>query len=126
MDTNHLPDEDFESSEDEDMSPEDSQPTDELQKTPLDRNAFIFGHNISFSPYATADLHPLASQVSYLLDVFSDNVNFMAQAVHMPSVSRLAREMRSKGTTSLSPSNEALLFAIYYAAVTSMEEDDVS
>ncbi|KAK7995516.1 hypothetical protein PG990_014289 [Apiospora arundinis] len=124
MDTTHLPDEDSESSDDE-MSPENSLPTDELQRTPSDRNAFIFGHNISSSPYSTTDLHPLPSQVSYLLDVYSENVNFMAQAVHMPSVSKLAREMRSKGTSSLTPSNEALLFAIYYAAITSMEEEDV-
>ncbi|KAK7959859.1 fungal-specific transcription factor domain-containing protein [Apiospora aurea] len=121
----HRPDEDSESSEDDGMTPE-SQPTDELHRTPLERNAFMFGHNLSSSPYSSSDLHPLPSQVSYLLDVFSDNVNFMAQAVHMPSVSKLARDMRTKGTTSLTPSNEALLFAIYYAAITSMEEDDVS
>ena len=108
------------------MSPENSQPTDELQKTPSDRNAFIFGHNKNISSDVTADLHPLASQVSYLLDVFAENVNFMSQIVHMPSALKLAREMRSKGAISLTPSNEALLFAIYYAAVTSMEEDDVS
>ncbi|KAK8116438.1 uncharacterized protein PG998_004719 [Apiospora kogelbergensis] len=125
MDTTHLPGEDSESSEDEDMSPENSQPTDELQKTPSDRNAFIFGHNKNISSDVTADLHPLASQVSYLLDVFAENVNFMSQIVHMPSALKLAREMRSKGAISLTPSNEALLFAIYYAAVTSMEEDDV-
>ncbi|KAK8062189.1 transcriptional regulator family: Fungal Specific TF [Apiospora hydei] len=124
MDNTHRPDEDSESSEDDGMTPE-SQPTDELHRTPLERNAFMFGHNLSSSPYSSSDLHPLPSQVSYLLDVFSDNVNFMAQAVHMPSVSKLARDMRTKGTTSLTPSNEALLFAIYYAAITSMEEDDV-
>ncbi|KAK8079223.1 fungal-specific transcription factor domain-containing protein [Apiospora phragmitis] len=124
MDTIHLANEDSESSED-DMSPENSQPTGELQRTPSDRNAFIFGHNISSFPSSSSDLHPLPSQVSYLLDVYSDNVNFMAQAVHMPSVSKLAREMRSKGTASLTPSNEALLFAMYYAAITSMEDDDV-
>ncbi|KAK8030150.1 transcriptional regulator family: Fungal Specific TF [Apiospora rasikravindrae] len=124
MDNTHRPDEDSESSEDDDMSPE-SQPTDELHRTPLERNAFIFGHNLNSSPYSSSDLHPLPSQVSYLLDVFSDNVNFMAQAVHMPSVSKLARDMRTKGVASLTPSNEALLFAIYYAAITSMEEDDV-
>jgi hypothetical protein len=27
--------------------------------------------------------------------------------------------------TSLTPANEALMFSIYYAAITSMEEDDV-
>lgn len=107
------------------MCPESSQPTGELQRTPSDRNAFIFGHNINAYPHSTSDLHPLPSQVSYMLDVYSDNVNFLAQAVHMPTVVKLVREMRSKGTATVTPSNEALLFAIYYAAITSMEEDDV-
>ncbi|KAK8112586.1 hypothetical protein PG984_013112 [Apiospora sp. TS-2023a] len=125
MDTTQPPDGDSESSEEETSPENSSQPTGELERTPADRNAFIFGHNIGGSPYSCSDLHPLPSQVSYLLDVYSENVNFMAQAVHMPSVVKLAREIRSKGTASLTPSNEALLFAIYYAAVTSMEEDDV-
>ncbi|KAK7911480.1 fungal-specific transcription factor domain-containing protein [Apiospora marii] len=123
MDTAHPPDE--ESSSEDEMSPENSQSTDELQRTPSDRNAFIFGHNIGASPYSSSDLHPLPSQVSYLLDIYANNVNYMAQAVHMPTVVKLSREMRSKGTASLTPSNEALLFAVYYAAITSMEEDDV-
>ena len=36
------------------------------------------------------------------------------------------RDMRDSHAHSLTPANEALLFSIYYAAVTSMEEDDVS
>lgn len=42
----------------------------------------------------------------------------------MPTIRKMIREARSSGT-SLSPANEALMFSIYYAAVTSMEEDDV-
>lgn len=38
----------------------------------------------------------------------------------------MARNMRGNSGARLTPSNEALMFAIYYAAVTSMEDDDVS
>ena len=48
----------------------------------------------------------------------------MAQIVHMPTVTKMARNLRGD-MSSLTPANEALLFAIYYAAVTSMEDDDV-
>lgn len=38
----------------------------------------------------------------------------------------MMRGMRGNDVSSLTPANEALMFAISYAAVTSMEEDDVS
>ena len=50
----------------------------------------------------------------------------MVCLVHMPSIKKLVNEMRGTGDTVLSPSNQALLFSIYYAAIASMEEDEVS
>lgn len=44
----------------------------------------------------------------------------------MPTVSKMMRGMRGNDVSNLTPANEALMFAISYAAVTSMEEDDVS
>jgi hypothetical protein len=44
----------------------------------------------------------------------------------MPTMTRMMRELRGTDMSSLAPSNEALIFAMYYAAITSMEEDDVS
>jgi hypothetical protein len=38
----------------------------------------------------------------------------------------MVRDLRGKDMTSLTPANEALMFSIYYAAITSMEEEDVS
>jgi hypothetical protein len=37
----------------------------------------------------------------------------------------MVRDLRGQ-VTNLTPGNEALMFSIYYAAITSMEEDDVS
>lgn len=50
----------------------------------------------------------------------------MIQIVHIPTVTKMVRELRGSDMTRLTPVNEALLFSIYYAAITSMEEDDVS
>ena len=38
----------------------------------------------------------------------------------------MVRDLRRSDKADLTPANEALMFSIYYAAVTSMEEDDVS
>ncbi len=38
----------------------------------------------------------------------------------------MVRDWRGSGMTQSTPANEALMFSIYYAAITSMEEDDVS
>lgn len=57
--------------------------------------------------------------------MFFENVNSVFRIVHGPTISKMIRDSRNDGTN-LSPANEALMFSIYYAAITSMEEDDVS
>jgi hypothetical protein len=71
------------------------------------------------------EFQPLPSQIPFLLDVFSENVNAFGGLVHLPTVTKIVRDLRGD-MTSLTPANEALMFSIYYAAITSMEEDDVS
>lgn len=100
--------------------------TQELERTPAERHGFLFAHNLSpFSPNLT-DLHPLPSQIPFLLDVFSENVNIIFQIVHIPTIKGMVRDWRGREMKGLTPANEALMFAIYYAAITSMEEEDVS
>jgi hypothetical protein len=101
--------------------------TQELDRTPSERHAFLFRHNLSST--TTQDLdeyHPLPSQIPFLLDMFSENVNIFVQIVHIPSVTKMIRDLRMGDRSRLTPANEALMFSIYYAAVTSMEDDDVS
>lgn len=104
--------------------------TQELDRTPSEHHAFLFKHNLasSFLTSTTPDLrefHPLPSQIPFLLDVYSENVNVLGQVVHMPTVKKMVRDLRGD-VTKLTPANEALMFSIYYAAITSMEEDDVN
>ncbi|KAJ8103394.1 fungal-specific transcription factor domain-containing protein [Lipomyces tetrasporus] len=123
MDTCGLAGDDFDTSEDEVRAGKTTS-TQELERTPSERHALLFRHNLSPSAPGPREFHPLPSQIPFLLDVFSENVNFALQIVHMPTVTRMVRDLRGD-MTSLTPANEALMLSIYYAAITSMEEDDI-
>lgn len=125
IDTRSLEGDESDSSEDEASSGK-SPSTQELERTPSERHAFLFRHNLSPSNHDLREFHPLPSQIPFLLDVYSENVNLFIQIVHMPTIKRMVRDLRGSDTTRLAPANEALMFSIYYAAITSMEEDDVS
>ncbi|KAJ6032233.1 hypothetical protein N7540_002965 [Penicillium herquei] len=98
--------------------------TQELGRTPSDRHAFLFRHNLNPSSPDIREFHPLPSQIPFLINVFSENVNMITQTVHIPTIDKMMRDLRGD-LSKLTPANEALMFSIYYAAVTSMEEDDV-
>lgn len=122
MDTRGLTNGDSDTSDDED-SPGKSPSTQELDRTTSERNSFLFRHNLDSSASGIHKFRPLPSQVPFLLNTFEENVNFFYRIVHIPTITQLIRDSRGVGTT---PSDEALLFSIYYAAITSMEEEDVS
>jgi hypothetical protein len=125
MDAQGLAGDEYDSSEDED-SPGKTPSTQELDRSPSDRHAFLFRHNLSSPVPNIREYHPLPSQIPFLLNVYSENVNRIIQMVHVPTVNKMVRDLRGSDLTALTPANEALIFAIYYAAITSMEDDDVS
>ncbi|KAJ5153139.1 uncharacterized protein N7482_009617 [Penicillium canariense] len=124
MDNGSRPDDELDTSDEEEWAFGKSPSTQELERTPEDRSAFIFRHNLMPSTPDLREFHPLPSQIPFLLDIFSENVNMFMQAVHKPTITKMIRELRGD-MTGLTPANEALMFSIYYAAVTSMEEEDV-
>ncbi|OAA52930.1 Fungal specific transcription factor [Cordyceps fumosorosea ARSEF 2679] len=125
METEHLTGGDSDSSDDDISSPATNPSTMEMDRTPAQRHAFLFGSNLR--PQAnTRDCCPLPSQVPFLIDVFATNVNMIAQVAHVPTVRKMVRDVPGGDLSTLSPADSALMFAIYYAAVTSMEETDVS
>ncbi|KAI1427110.1 hypothetical protein F5Y12DRAFT_197536 [Xylaria sp. FL1777] len=124
IDAQHLAEADLDSSEGE--YPSGTSPsTHNTERIASDRHAFLFRHNLNPPGPDPRELHPLPSQVPFLLDVFSENVNLIVQIVHMPTINKMARRSRGNDGTPTSPSQEALMFAIYYAAIASMEDDDV-
>lgn len=72
------------------------------------------------------EFHPLPSQIPYILNVFAENVNYFLQIVHIPSLSKQVKALRGADLSTLPICTQALLFSIYYAAVTSMEDGDVT
>lgn len=127
MDARGLAEDESSSSEDEAV-PEKPQSTQQVERTYSDHQAFLFGHSLDPMDRNPdlREFHPLPSQIPFLLDVFSENVNFVIQIVHVPTVTKMIRNLRGRDMMHLTPSNEALMFSIYYAAITSMEEADVS
>ncbi|KAI1104462.1 fungal-specific transcription factor domain-containing protein [Jackrogersella minutella] len=123
-DTEGLTGGEYDSSGDED-SPGKTPSTQELDRTPSDRHAFLFGHNLTSPPPDLREFHPLPSQIPFLLNVYSENINVMAHIIHMPTVHKMIRDLPGGDLSALTPANEALMFAIYYASITSMEEDDI-
>lgn len=122
METEGLVGEDYDSSESEGL-PEKTPSTQELERTPSERHAFLFRHNLGPTAPDLREFYPSSSQASFLLHAFAENINIMLQIVHMPTVSKM---VHGNDLSRLKPANQALVFAIYYAAVTSMEDDDVS
>ncbi|KAG5751975.1 hypothetical protein H9Q72_013146 [Fusarium xylarioides] len=122
MDTRRMADDD-ESSDDEDF-PVSTPSTQELYREPSERHAFLFRNSQAPASPGEQDFSPLPSQIPFLLDVFDENINLIMHIVHMPSIRKMVRP--SPGTTAkVSLKHQALLFSIYYAAITSMEDDDV-
>ncbi|KAJ5594387.1 uncharacterized protein N7459_000595 [Penicillium hispanicum] len=115
---------DSDSSDEEDESLGKTPSTQELDRSPSERHAFLFRHNLNPSSSDLGNFHPLPSQIPFLLEVYAENVNIIAHVVHMPTVTKMIRGLRGD-MSGLTPANEALMFSIYYAAVTSMEEDDI-
>lgn len=69
--------------------------------------------------------HPLLSHSAFLWSVYQENVEPLVKLVHVPQVDIILREAR-KSSSSLSPADEALVFAIYFSALTSLEPEEVS
>ncbi|RAL08049.1 Zn(II)2Cys6 transcription factor [Aspergillus homomorphus CBS 101889] len=124
MTTSNLLHDDSDSAEDEACTSQLSSVS-EQERTAAERHAFLFGLNLKSGTPDLRELHPLPSQIPFMLETFAENVNQFLGIVHMPTVTTVVREWRSSGRNALTPSNNALLFAIYYATIASMEDEDV-
>ncbi|KAK3326070.1 fungal-specific transcription factor domain-containing protein [Apodospora peruviana] len=124
METGALAGEDSDVSEDQNDEHDD----DGAERAAEERHSFLFGHNIGGSTTTTENLHPPPSYVPLLFALFTRNVNVLVQVVHMPSLVEIAQNMQqqqSSNDSKRSNANEALLFAVYYATIVSMEDEDV-
>lgn len=111
--------EDTDDSEDEDTP--DHSPI-QVVDAATDHHAFILGYRSS--DVDLRKLHPLPSQIPFMWQVYQENVEPLLKILHIPTMEKLIRDMR-RNIDELTHGNEALLFSIYYAAITSMEDEEV-
>jgi hypothetical protein len=71
------------------------------------------------------DIHPLPSQMLFLWQIYLDNIDSFIKILHVPSMTKIIREIRGS-YNSLGSSMQALVLAISLAAIMSLEDDEVS
>ncbi|KAG6026649.1 hypothetical protein E4U41_001219 [Claviceps citrina] len=105
----------------------------DVQETPEDSSATALGnisdHHAFVLGYRSADvdlqqLHPLPFQSVLLWSIYQENVEPLIKVMHVPSADLIMRDAR-QGCDKLTPGDEALVFAIYLAAITSLDPDEV-
>ncbi|KAH6608893.1 hypothetical protein Trco_002239 [Trichoderma cornu-damae] len=118
--TQKLTDEDADDSECEDSPPTDSPTT--AASSNYDHQAFILGHR-----YADFDLqkcHPLPPQATFLWSVYLENVDPLLKIIHVPTMEAILRDAR-RNPEKLAPGHETLVFAVYFAALVALEDNEV-
>lgn len=112
-----------------DEDSEDSEYDDTPETTPV-HNQTTHDHHAFLLGYRSADvdlrkLYPVPSHIWFLWKIYQDMVEPLIKVVHVPTTDTLLREA-SRDLDSLSPGDQALVFAIFFAAVVATEPEDVS
>ena len=82
---------------------------------------YLFGASQPITSLAAS--HPSPSQVLLYWKLYIENCECVLKVLHVPTTS-IVVEQAQVDPNGLSKGNEALLFAIYYAATTSLSPDD--
>ncbi|KAI0485984.1 fungal-specific transcription factor domain-containing protein [Xylaria cf. heliscus] len=86
-------------------------------------NADSFPFTIGSQYQSVTDLHPSGVQIFQLWQIYLDNVNPLLKLTHTPTLQVQIIEA-SRNLTKVSKSLEALMFAIYLMAITSLTDDE--
>ena len=110
-------------SEDEEEEDEwDHQPYQSPSVTPYPDTLFIFGGKTTIKDLRPQ--HPFTPGIAFLCDVYFRNVDPLFKVLHRPttqvSISAAADNLNAGP---LEPAQEALMFSIYFAAVTSLTQE---
>ncbi|KAF4461617.1 fungal specific transcription factor domain-containing [Fusarium albosuccineum] len=86
-------------------------------------HAFVLG-GPSSDPNASSQKHPSPSQIPFYWQTFVENVDPLIKIFHIPTMNKWIRGIQGR-IRSLDPAEEALMFALYFAAVGSMAPTEV-
>ncbi|KAK6221627.1 fungal specific transcription factor domain-containing protein [Colletotrichum tabaci] len=127
QDTLGLPDVESDKSDSDNHWPADETTlTRESYREPSERNGFLFGYNPAPHAPDLCVFRPLLSQIPFLVSIFAENVNFCLQIVHLPTLNNIVGRMRATNAPGVTAAEEALMFSVYYAAITSMDEKEIA
>ncbi|KAF5011267.1 hypothetical protein FDECE_2620 [Fusarium decemcellulare] len=87
-----------------------------------DHHSYMFGYRSAELDLSMCLPEPL--HVPYLWSIYQENVEPLLKSVHVPTMEKVFRDAR-KRFDQLSSGYQALVLAIYYAAVVSLEPEDV-
>lgn len=93
-------------------------------ETSHSQSSVLFGYS-SLHQRELRRLHPSPAQLTALFYFYQKNVDPMAKILHIPSLRKLV--MSASANIDVIPSGnyvEALLFAMYYAAITSLTQEE--
>ena len=99
--------------------------TAEADRSSLDRYAWLLKHNSSFARHENSTLFPLASQIPYLLEIYSERVQSIIALPYMPPLKKLFQNRRNGRLDNSSPGEVASLFSVFYAAICSLDDNEV-
>lgn len=83
---------------------------------------FTFGFSSLLG--SLSGFHPSGSRILFLWNIFASNVDPLVRLLHKPGMQRELIKVTENRGNELSKPLEALLFAIYFASVTSMAAED--
>jgi hypothetical protein len=87
-------------------------------------NSDGFPFVVGGSPASVTSAHPSAIQIFQLWQIYISNVNPLLKITHTPTLQALIISA-SANPAKIPKPLEALMFAIYFAAITSLTEDEV-
>ncbi len=83
---------------------------------------FLFGFDQA--AVSLTSLHPPSTQIPIYWKIYLENCEVLLRVLHTPAAKLIVNEAQ-KDASNLSRSNELLMFAIYFAAITSMTPEEV-
>ena len=90
--------------------------------TPFPDTLFIFGSRRTASDLRS--LHPFAPGIGFLCSTYFQNVDPLFKVLHRPTVQvAVSAAADSLNAGPLEPAQEALMFAMYFAAITSLTQE---